>query len=234
MPFELKKASLKLDASVKEELVRISNSRTEKASRVERAKILLMFDDGMSINGIAKKLLTNRPKIDRCIDKALQLGPLTALDDLPRSGKPPKITPEAKAWLIDLACSKPKDLGYSYELWTNRLLAEHARLYCDKHGHTSLRKIQKGTVFKILKKSSVRPRKISYYQERRDPEFQRKMVQILHVYKQVELIKESNSEAPPIAFLSYDEKPGTQAIGNAAPDLPPVPGEHSTISRDSE
>lgn len=234
MPFELKKASLNLDASVKEELVRISKSRTEKSSRVERAKILLMFDDGKSINSIAKALSTNRPKIDRCIDKALQLGPLTALDDLPRSGKPPKITPEAKAWLIDLACSKPKDLGYSYELWTNRLLAEHARLYCDKHGHPSLQKIQKGTVSKILKKSSVRPHKISYYQERRDPEFQRKMVQVLHVYKQVELIKESNGEAPPIAFLSYDEKPGIQAIGNVAPDLPPVPGKHSTISRDSE
>lgn len=55
-----------------------------------------------------------------------------------------------------------------------------------------------------------------------------------YVYKQVELIRENKVEAPPIAFLSYDEKPGIQAIGNAAPDLPPVPGSHSTFSRDSE
>jgi len=147
LPFELKKAGLNLDAEVKKELPRIRNSRTEKASRVERAKILLTFNDGQSLNSIAKASSTHRPKIDRCLDKALQPGPLTALDDLPRSGNPPKITPEAKAGLIDLAGSKPRDLGDSFELWTNRLLAEHDRLHCFKHCRPSPRKIRKGIPF---------------------------------------------------------------------------------------
>ncbi len=37
-----------------------------------------------------------------------------------------------------------------------------------------------------------------------------------------------------VAVLSYDEKPGIQAIQNTAPDLPPVPGLHAAISRDHE
>lgn len=78
-----------------------------------------------TVSAIAHQLSTNRPKVERCIDKALQLGALTALDDLLRSGKPPEITPEAKAWLMNLACQKPKELDYCFELWINRLLAQH-------------------------------------------------------------------------------------------------------------
>jgi Homeodomain-like domain len=54
-------------------------------------------------------------------------GPLAALDDRPRPGKEPTITPEAKAWLVSLACEKAKEHGYPHELWTTRLLARHAR-----------------------------------------------------------------------------------------------------------
>jgi transposase len=36
------------------------------------------------------------------------------------------------------------------------------------------------------------------------------------------------------AVLSYDEKPGIQALSHTAPDLPPVPGEHKTVGRDYE
>ena len=38
----------------------------------------------------------------------------------------------------------------------------------------------------------------------------------------------------PVAVLSYDEKPGIQAIATTAPDLPPKPGEHATVQRDHE
>jgi transposase len=234
MPFKRKRAELLLNADVKEELTRISKSRSEKASRVDRAKMILRYSEGTSISAIARQLSTNRPKVERCIDKALQIGAIAALDDLPRSGKPPKITPEAKSWLISLACMKPKELGYAAELWTNRTLAQHARLYCIKNGHPSLANVNRGTVSKILSKNSVRAHKISYYLERRDPEFDIKMVQVLHVYKQVQLIKQNEEDDLSIVYLSYDEKPGIQAISNTAPDLPPVPGKHQTISRDYE
>jgi transposase len=234
MPFKRRRPELTITQEVQQELEQISKSRTESASRIERAKMLLEYSKGVTVSAIARQLSTNRPKVERCIDKALQLGALTALDDLPRSGKPPEITPEAKAWLVSLACQKPKELGYSFELWTNRLLAKHVREHCKKNGHPSLGKINRGTVSKILNKSDIRPYKITYYLERRDPDFARKMTQVLHVYKQVELIKQMGEDAPQVTVVSYDEKPGIQAISSVARDLPPVPGKYSCIARDYE
>lgn len=234
MPFDRKRPELKIDQEVQNKLEQISKSRTESASRIERARILLEYTKGGTVSAIARQLSTNRPKVERCIDKALQLGALTALDDLPRSGKPPEITPEARVWLMNLACQKPKELGYSFELWTNRLLAKHAKEHCIKHGHPSMVNINRGTVSKILNKSDVRPHKITYYLEKRDPEFESKMTQVLHVYKQVELIKEMDGDTPPVAILSYDEKTGIQAISNVSPELPPVPGKYSCLARDYE
>ena len=157
--------------------------------------MILKYSYKGSISSIACQLSTNRPKIERCIDKALQLGPVAALDDLPRSGKPRTITAEARTWLVNLACQKPKNPGYSCELWANRLLADHARKHCVQAGHPSLAHINRGTVSKILQKSGVRPHKISYYLERREPDFDRKMAQVLHIYKEVELIKQTDESS---------------------------------------
>src|SRR5262245_17645339 len=35
-----------------------------------------------------------------------------------------------------------------------------------------------------------------------------------------------------VAVISYDEKPGIQAIATTAPDLPPVPGVHAIFARE--
>lgn len=230
-----KRAVLLLDNDVRDRLQRVSNSRTEAASGVERAGILLGYAGGETISSIARRLRTNRPKVERCIDKALELGALAALSDIPRSGRTPTITPEARAWVVSLACQKPKDLGYSYELWTMRLLSQHIRRQCDQAGHPSLARLARGTVSKILRQSRIRPHKITYYAQRRDPEFESKMAQVLFVYKDVELLRQKDDNSPDmVAFLSYDEKPGIQAIANTCEDLPPVPGEHDCVFRDYE
>ncbi len=235
MPFVSEKARLVMSEETKEELTILSRSRTESAQRVERARILLAYEAGKSISAIARVLKTNRPKIERCINKALQLGIGASLADLPGRGKPPTITPEARAWLLSLACQKPKEFGYSYELWTTRLLAQHVHQHCMAAGHPSLLKIGRGTVSKILTKGQIRPYKIHYYLERRDPEFEIKMAQVLYVYKEVEIMQEvGEKDRPLVAVLSYDEKPGIQAIENTTPDLSPVPGSHPYIARDHE
>ncbi len=233
MPFKRTRSSLMLTPEERAKLEQISKSRTKKASRVKRAQILLRYDAGEAVASIARSLSTSRPTVDRCINKALSMGYMTALDDLPRRGKPRAITPEARTWLISLACQKPKDMGYASELWTNRLLAEHIRTHCLEAGHPSLVRIGRGTITKILTRSSVKPHKISYYLEKRDPDFKEKMTCVLHVYKEVEMLMKPG-EKPSVAFLSYDEKPGIQALANVAPDLPPVPGTHPTFARDHE
>jgi transposase len=236
MPFQRKRPSLALTERVRRKLEAVSGAtRTEAQGRIERANILLGYADGETVSALARRLQTNRPKVERCIDKALQIGAIAALDDLPRPGKPASITPEARAWVISLACQRPKDLGYSYELWTTRLLAQHVQGNCQAAGHPALAELARGTVSKLLRQSKVRPHKIAYYVERRDPEFEDKMAQVLYVYKEVQMLRESHQEnAGLVAYLSYDEKPGIQAIGNTSPDRMPQPGEHPVIYRDYE
>ncbi len=236
MPFVSQRAKLNLSVEEIEKLDRIVRARTESVARVERAKMLLAYHQNETISSIAAQLETNRPKVERCISKALDCGVEIALNDLPRKGKTPTITLEAKAWAVSIACQKPKDLGYAAELWTTRSLAKHIREHCQKAGHPSLAKLGRGTVSKILSKAPIQPHKIDYYLERRDPNFDEKMVQVLHVYKEVELLKKryDNGETQFVATLSYDEKPGIQATANLAPDLSPVPGRHPRVGRDYE
>lgn len=234
MPFATTHSRLVLTVQDRAELSRLAGSRSEPAAVVERAKMLLAFADGKSVAVIAKELATNRPRVDRCITKALQLGPLTALSDLPGRGRSPQMSPEDRTWVVSLACQKPKDLGYSFELWTTQLLMQHVREHCEANGHPTLKRIGRGTISKILTKAEVRPHKIQYYLERRDPEFDAKMAQVLCVYRDVELLRRRKEPQDVVAVVSFDEKPGIQAISNIAPDLPPVPGQYSSVGRDYE
>src|SRR5258706_5360560 len=105
-------------------------------------------------------------------------------------------------------------------------------------GHPCLAKLAQGTLCNILNEQEIKPHKVRYYLERRDPEFKQKMAEVLCVYREVKLIKETaaakQEPSDAVAILSYDEKPGIQAIANTAPELPPEPGVHATFARDHE
>ena len=215
----------------------IARSRTEPASRVERARMLLAYREEPSFFAVGRALGVHHQTVQRCVERAVAYGPLTALDDRPRPGKEPTITAEAKAWLVDLACRKAKELGYPHELWTTRLLARHAREHGPAAGHDCLASLVQGTVCKILNKQAVKPHKVRYYLECRDAEFEDKMAEVLCVYREVAILKAAAASKEPtkaVAIVSYDEKPGIQAIATTAPDLPPKPGEHATFARDYE
>jgi transposase len=228
-----KRKAIKLSTHDKEELTKISNSRTEAAAAARRAKILLLYNEGERITKIAQKMDTNRPLVERIIDKAFILGPLKALKDLPRKGRPPSITDDAKSWVLSIVCRKPIDFGYAHETWTYSLLIKHIRKHFKEHGHPCLALIGKGRLNSILSKSNIKPHKISYYLENRDPDFDEKMANVLYVYKEVEVQNASETQQKKVT-ISYDEKPGIQAIKNIAADLLPVPGKYSTLSRDYE
>ncbi len=217
----------------------IARSRTEPASRVERARMLLAYREDPSFFAVGQTVGVHHQTAQRCVERALAFGPLAALDDRPRPGKEPTITVEAKAWVVDLACRKAKELGYPHELWTTRLLARHAREHGPAQGHTCLAKLAQGTLCNILNEQEIKPHKVRYYLERRDPEFKQKMAEVLCVYREVKLIKEAAAAAKQkpsdtVAIVSYDEKPGIQALATTAPDLPPEPGVHATFARDYE
>src|SRR5277367_1859125 len=150
--------------------------------------------------------------VQRCVERAVANGALAALDDRPRPGKEPTITPEAKAWLVSLACDKAKEHGYPHELWTTRLLARHAREHGPAAGHDCLAHLVQGTVCKILGQEEIKPHKVRYYLERRDAEFEHKMAEVLCVYREVQVLKKAAAKAEkskksekPVAIVSFDE-----------------------------
>jgi len=149
----------------------------------------------------------------------------------------PKIDDAAKTWVINLACTKPKEHGLAAELWTYSALASYTRVNAPLNGHPSLAKAVKATIWRILSANEIRPHKIRYYLERRDPDFEQKMQDVLMVYQEVNLQndnKPAGEEHLDMITVSVDEKPGVQALATVAPDLPPKPGVYKSIGRDYE
>ncbi len=189
-----RRAALSLTEEMRAQLSTISRSRTESAARVRRAQILLAYSDGRRIAEIAREMATTRPLVERVIDKALAFDPLQALNDLPRPGRTPQVDDAAKSWVLSVACRQPKELGYAHDFWTYSLLAQHIRTHCEVAGYPVLAQFGKGRLHHLLSRSNIKPHKISYYLERKDPEFDRKMANVLCVYKEVQMLNASADE----------------------------------------
>jgi len=217
-----------------------TKARTIQAQTVLRARILLLKADGLSIDAIADKVDMNRKSIMLCINKYLEGGAENALFDAPGRGRNAEITDDEKAWIINIACQKPVDLGYSAEVWSRALLTKHINKVAEEAGYIRLSTISQSKVRTILEEADIKPNKIRYYCENRDPDFDQKMHNVLLVYKQLSFQFDENGQLLPfpeddqvVHVLSYDEKPGIQAIANTTEDLPPDK-KHKTFSRDYE
>jgi transposase len=236
MARKTQRAPLTLTTDQRNKFEQISKSRTAPLREVQRAKIIVHYADGLPISQIQEQVKVSRPSIYKCIDKALAAGPDAGLKDHYHRPFDPTITVEAKAWVVNLACTKPKDHGLAAELWTLQELARFARKHAPEAGYQCLSKAVKATIWRILAADEIKPHKIEYYLERRDPDFEQKMQEILMVYRDINLTndKEQGSDHPSIITVSVDEKPGVQAIQNIAPDLPPKPARHKRVGRDYE
>jgi transposase len=230
------RAALKLASEERRDLERLAHSRTEPQREVERARILLRYADGMDISQIRRTLQVSRPTIYKCVDKALAAGVTAGLKDRYHRPRDPVITSGAKAWVMDVACSKPIERGLAAELWTLSELARYTREHAPAAGHESLARASKATVWRILNAEAIKPHRIQYYLEQRDPAFEAKMRDVLLVYQEVALqnAQTPGPTPPEVITVSLDEKPGVQAIESTAPDLPPRPGKHPNWSRDHE
>lgn len=217
-----------------------TKARTIQAQTVARARILLLKADGVSIDTIADKVDMNRKSVMLCINKYIEGGIENALFDAPGRGRNAEITDNEKAWIINIACQKPVDFGYSAEVWSRALLTKHINKFAEAAGHTRLSTISQSKVRTILEEADIKPNKITYYCENRDPDFDQKMHNVLLVYKQISLQFDENGELLPfkddeqlVHVISYDEKPGIQALATTSDDLYPDE-KHRTFSRDYE
>ncbi len=217
----------------------LTKQRTIQAQVVIRAHILLDRANGTPIRSIAQIYDISPATVQLCISKYLGGGTDSALFDDQRTGRPVEITDDAVAWIIDLACQRPADLGYSQELWTLKNLHQHIQNNAENAGYPRLKTITKPMVQKILKRSDIKPFKIKYYCEKRDPDFEIKKHDVLLVYKQVSMQFDENGniiipeDGPMVHTVSCDEKPGIQAIATTGDDLRPT-AQNGCVMRDAE
>ena len=235
----MKNTFLPLSDEDKKYLKSLSKTRTIQAQVVDRARILLYKADCVSFDDIAARLNISKRTVRLCISKFNTGGLDAALFDAKRSGRPAEVSDDAKAWIINLACQRPADLGYSQELWTLAKLHKHIQQHAQQAGFPRLTTITKAYVQKLLQDNQIKPFKIKYYCEKRDPDFESKMHEVLVVYKQVEMqFDENGNIIVPDDYkltitVSYDEKPGIQAIANTSKDLRPT-GDNGEVYRDYE
>ena len=223
----------------KEYLQALIKQRTIQAQIVIRAHILLDKSNGIPIRDIARiyDLSTNTVRL--CIDKYKSGGTDLALFDSQRSGRPVEITDDAVAWIINIACQRPAELGYSQELWTLKNLHQHIQNHAEGAGFPRLKTMTKPMLQKILKRNDIKPFKIKYYCEKRDPDFEAKMHEVLVIYKQVSMQFDSDGniiipeDGPMVHTISCDEKPGIQATATTSDDLRPKLG-NGSVNRDYE
>lgn len=237
MARKTKRSKLVLTEEQRTQLNQLSKSRKAPLREIQRATILVLYTDELPITEIQKKANVSRPTIYKCIDKALAAGTDAGLKDYFHRPFDPVITESAKAWVVNLGCTKPKEHGLAAELWTYSELAKYTRKHAANEGYDCLSRAVKATIWRILNANPIQPHKIKYYLERRDPDFEQKMQEVLIVYEEINLQNKQqsgNKTHPSIITVSVDEKPGVQAIKNIAPDLQPKPGKHSRWSRDYE
>jgi transposase len=237
MAGKTRRSKLVLTDEDKAALEQLARSRTAPHREKQRAAILLGYYAGENIASIGRRLGMTRLSVSKWVAKALAVGPMAALKDNYHRPKDPAIGDDAKTWVVHLACSKPKDLGYAAEVWSRQALARHVREHAGEAGFPALSRAAKATVQRILAAQPLHPEKVQYYLERRDPDFEAVMRKVLIVYQDVELqnaMRAAGMIASSVITVSVDEKPGVQAIANTAPDLPPVPGKHPKIGRDHE
>jgi transposase len=242
MARKTKRAPLVLTEEQRQELASLAGSRTASKRAVERAAILLRYAEGMPILQIQKVLGVSRPTIYKCLDKALAAGIAAGLCDTYHCPKAPEIGDDAKSWVVNIACTKPKDHGLAAELWTLSQLAKFVGEGAEKAGFPRLTTVSKSTVWRILDEHEIKPHRIRYYLERRDPNFDSKMREVLMIYQEVSLqnampkmaAANTAESAYPVITVSVDEKPGIQAVATVAPDLPAMVGRYAETGRDYE
>lgn len=236
-------SSIQLTKDEFQYLTSITQKGTIEARTYKRAKMLLLKAHGISNESIAEKLDVTVPTVRLCLQKFAQSGIQSALSDSCGRGRKAEIFDDSKAWVINIACQKPSVFGLAAELWYPTSLTKYIRAIAEGEGYPRMATVSVSSVRKILREAQLNPHKVIYYCEKRDPDFDKKMHDVLVIYKQLELRFDENGVFIPfgedetvIHTVSYDEKPGIQAIATTSGDREPIPnGEKtSTIARDYE
>lgn len=93
------------------------------ARKLNRARVLLLLDQGFGPTRIAREVGVHPNTVCNVRTRARALGWEAALEEQRRGGRPPEISPTARAQITALACSDPPA---GHARWSLRLLADRA------------------------------------------------------------------------------------------------------------
>lgn len=161
---------LRLRALTDEEarvIAKLVRSQTASVRLVQRAKIVQVASQGKTIAEITAELGCASNVVRKWFKRFSEQG-LAGLNDAPRSGAPPRYTPENRARVVAMARTRPSELGLPFSSWTFERLATYL------HDALGLQ-LKKTRIFEILQEEGLRWRKQeTWFGERLDPDFARK------------------------------------------------------------
>jgi transposase len=148
---------------------------------------------------------------------------LPGLKDLPRAGRPPRITAAQRAEVCALACQLPADTGVPLSRWSGPELA------AELASRGLVRGISPSTVRRILAEHPVKPWQYQSWIFPRDPDFAARAAVILDLYQGCYQGKQLQ---PGDRIISVDAKPSIQARGRRHPTAPPGPGQPMRVEHE--
>lgn len=198
---------IELEAEERDELRRLSRSRSTSVRLAQRSKIVLLAAQGLSNGEIAERLGITRQKVGRWRARYHESGVAGIEKDAPRPGRKKKISSRKVSQVIKLTTQeKPKNATH----WSRRLMAQRAN-------------ISESSVGRIWRAHGLKPHRVSRFKLSNDKRFKEKLEDVVGLYL-----------APPenALVLSCDEKSQMQALDRTQPGLPLKRGRNATMTHD--
>ena len=192
---------------------RVRGAKTAYRDRL-RAQIVLAAARGRDNARIAADLQVTVDTVRKWRGRFAGRG-LAGLADLPRCGRPRRISELTRAAVVALACQLPAATGVPLSRWTGpELVAE-----ITKAGLA--RQLSASSVLRILAEHPVKPWQYQSWICPRDPDFEAKAAVILDLYQG---FYQGRRLRPGDRILSVDAKPSIQARGRCRRTAPAGPG----------
>jgi transposase len=182
-----------LTPAERETLLAWTRASSLKAGLAQRARIVLLADEGVGTNEIVHRVGVSKPTVIAWKKRFAAEG-IAGLDDRPKPGRPPVIDPVA----IVLATLEPPPQGLGVTHWSSRLLAKQLG-------------VSDFTISTTWKKWGLQPWRVQTFKFSTDPELEAKIRDVVGLYLN-----------PPerAIVLCVDEKSQVQALDRSAPVLP--------------
>lgn len=141
--------------------------RSKNRMLIRRAQVILLSEQGMKANEIAKSTLLHPEYVRELIRRFNREG-LDLLEVKSRSGRPVTFDEEIKAEIVEIALSPPRLLSMPFSRWSIAKIREY--LICKG----IVESIGDETIRRILKENRVSLQRTKTWKESNDPEFESK------------------------------------------------------------